>query len=195
MKKNFTLIEIMAVVFLIGVLSAIGFGVYGYAMNSAKEGSTKALIARIGAALDSCNTKFGYYPPSDTAGQFNTIQFTLNTNGTIDNISFRGDVGTATKRVSAEYRDEFLKVVDAENLKRYLELVSGTTYELRDAWGVAVYFAYPGRFNTTSYDLVSAGADGVFGNSSTRPATPSSTTKSDYKDSNGAAVCDDIFNF
>jgi len=42
MKKRFTLTEVLVVVFLIGVLTAIGFGMYSYAMNSAKESATRA---------------------------------------------------------------------------------------------------------------------------------------------------------
>ena len=58
MKKycnKFTLVEILAVVALIGILTAIGFGAYTYAMNSAKESSTKALIKQ---AFDKAFAKY-----------------------------------------------------------------------------------------------------------------------------------------
>ena len=78
MKKHFTLTEILVVVFLIGVLTAIGFGMYSYAMNSAKESEAKALLTRLEAALETCNTKLGYIPPSATSGEFNEIRFKIN---------------------------------------------------------------------------------------------------------------------
>ena len=73
MKKRFTLTEVLVVVFLIGVLTAIGFGMYSYAMNSAKESATRALFSRLNAALESCNTD-SYQPPFQQREQSHLCQ-------------------------------------------------------------------------------------------------------------------------
>lgn len=196
MKKHFTLTEILVVVFLIGVLTAIGFGMYSYAMNSAKESGTRALLTRVEAALETCNTKFGYIPVSKESRKFNEIQFEIDSStGTIDSLKF--DNG---EKVSDDYLKEFLRTIDAENLKKNLQQ-SGDHYVLIDGWGNTIYYAYPGKFNKTSYDLYSFGADGRMGKDAdpqedllkTGNSAPSIT---DFKDSStNEVLCDDIFNF
>ena len=46
-KRNFTLIEILGVTALIVILLLIGIGAYTYAMDSAREKSTRATITRL----------------------------------------------------------------------------------------------------------------------------------------------------
>ena len=201
MKKHFTLTEILVVVFLIGVLTAIGFGMYSYAMNSAKESGTRALLTRLEAALETCNTKFGYIPTTISSGgnvAFKEIQFEIDSDtGTIKSLSFDED-----KKVSDDYLKEFLRTIDAENLKKNFEKEGSETsayYVLVDGWGNKIYYAYPGKFNKTSYDLYSAGADGRMGSSATGAATASAlggASITDFKDSStNEVLCDDIFNF
>ena len=197
MKKHFTLTEILVVVFLIGVLTAIGFGMYSYAMNSAKESGTRALLTRLEAALETCNTKFGYIPTTISSGgnvAFKEIQFEIDSDtGTIKSLSF-----DESGEVSDDYLKEFLRTIDAENLKKNLQQ-SGDHYVLVDGWGNTIYYAYPGRFNKTGYDLYSAGADGRMGSSATGAATASTlggASITDFRDSStNEVVCDDIFNF
>lgn len=173
MKKycnKFTLVEILAVVALIGILTAIGFGAYTYAMNSAKESSTKALIKRLESGLESCRTKLGYFPASATAGEFNIIIITKNTDGIITKINFKG-TDTAADFMTGDYVKEFLKVVEPESLNKYLDAKSGSndSYILKDAWGQQIQYSYPGHFNKTGFDIVSSGADGKYGDKKTSP--------------------------
>ena len=197
MKKQFTLVEILVVVFLIGLLTALGFGMYSYAMNSSRERATRALFARIEAAIESCNTKLGYIPASTAAKKFNPICFKVESDGTISAISFQEDL--TNKTVSDEYRKEFLKIIDAESLKSSIN----SSHELTDSWGETIFYAYPGKFNKTSYDLYSAGADGKLGEvkSGITPTNPTAANLDnaaigDFKDtSDNTMLCDDIINF
>ena len=201
MKKycnKFTLVEILAVVALIGILTAIGFGAYTYAMNSAKESSTKALIKRLESGLESCRTKFGYFPatPSGTTRDFKRLKFTKNsTTQLIDDIYIISSDGTNFFQFPAEMRQEFLKVVEGETLKKNLERSGSNADILVDGWGGMIYYAYPGFINETGVDLVSAGADGRFGNTSGGSATPENTRNRYYDTSTNEKNCDDIANF
>ena len=201
MKKycnKFTLVEILAVVALIGILTAIGFGAYTYAMNSAKESSTKALIKRLESGLESCRTKFGYFPAtsSGTTRDFKRLKFTKNsTTQLIDDIYIISSDGTNFFQFPAEMRQEFLKVVEGETLKKNLERSGSNADILVDGWGGMIYYAYPGFINETGVDLVSAGAAGRFGNTSGGSATPENTRNRYYDTSTNEKNCDDIANF
>ncbi len=197
MKKycnKFTLVEILAVVALIGILTAIGFGAYTYAMNSAKESSTKALIKRLESGLESCRTKFGYFPACAKSGDdytFQPIEVTIDSNNEITDIKI-GDQ-PFDPRTKGEYGEMFIKVLEAESLKKYVK-----DNKLEDAWGGTVYYMYPGVINKTSFDLVSAGADGFFGDPADKAKTPPTVrTKYDTQNSDGTytRICDDITNF
>ena len=82
----------------------------------------------------------------------------------------------------------FLKLLDQEKLKKN---ISGGN--LVDSWGGAIYYCYPGKFNTTGFDLIAPGEDGQFGRTpeAVPVATPDAST---YKDGADWA-CDDISNF
>lgn len=203
MKKHFTLTEILVVVFLIGVLTAIGFGMYSYAMNSAKESGTRALLTRLEAALETCNTKFGYIPVSKESREFNEIRFKIDSDGMIINMTFAKEALPDKTPPSTEeqkkFQKEFLRTIDAENLKKNLQKDgSNDYYVLVDGWGNKIYYAYPGKFNKTSYDLYSFGADGRLGSTAKAPTDsgPGEASITDFKDSStNEVLCDDIFNF
>lgn len=192
MKKRFTLVEVLAVVFLIGLLTAIGFGMYSYAMNAAKEKATRSLFARLEAAIESCNTKFGYIPTSTATKKFNTISVTVSS-GEITELNFGGRTFKSSVTSDQDYLKEFLRVVDAETLKKSVK--SGT---LEDSWGETIYYAYPGKFNATSYDLYSAGPNGRIGksNADLTDSNLDGSAIGDFKDSSdNSMICDDIVNF
>ena len=169
MKKycnKFTLVEILAVVALIGILTAIGFGAYTYAMNSAKESSTKALIKRLEAALENHRTKYGYYPSS--GGDYEIIRIANNTSTytptggssteigyvvTFDNSDPAASPGSRAQQLGEEMK-EFRRVLEIEGVLKYVK-----NGQLEDAWGNPVFYAYPGAGNASGFDLVTAGAD------------------------------------
>lgn len=204
MKKycnKFTLVEILAVVALIGILTAIGFGAYTYAMNSAKESSTKALIKRLESGLESCRTKFGYFPASkkdndgsgsgsESAYIYLPIEITIDNDNTVTEIKIGSQI--FDPRIKGEYGETFLKIIDAESFKKYVK-----NKELQDGWGGTIYYKYPGTINKTGFDLVSAGADGKFGNDTVTDRSKPASERTGYYPSATATEkdCDDIANF
>ena len=189
LRFRFTLVEVLAVVALISLLATIGFGAYSYAMNASRESNSKALFKRIEAGLESCRTKFGYYPVSTS---FTAISFTLKRD-----TSLVSAIQFGTDAMSSDYEKEFLRVVDEESLKKNMiktlnaSSVSEKDFDLEDGWGGKIYYRYPGLINKGGYDLVSPGPDGKFGKNN--KADPQSD-RSDYYSDN-EKICDDITNF
>lgn len=194
LRFRFTLVEVLAVVALVSLLAAIGFGAYSYAMNASRESNTKALLKRIEAGLESCRTKYGYYPVSTS---FTEISITLKKDTSlVSAIQFGTDV------MSSDYEKEFLRVVDEESLKKNmiktLNASSGTdtdtekSFELEDGWGGKIYYRYPGQINRGGFDLIAPGADGRFGSGN---ATTPPTARTSYYSTDNEKICDDITNF
>lgn len=189
LRFRFTLVEVLAVVALVSLLAAIGFGAYSYAMNASRESNTKALLKRIEAGLESCRTKFGYYPASQS---FRRILIQLDTSTKlVSDIQFdvsSSETGMSGTSLSDEMRKEFLRVVEEESLKK------GKTgdFVLEDSWGGAIYYRYPGQINRGGFDLIAPGADGRFGSGN---ATTPPTARTSYYSTDNEKVCDDITNF
>lgn len=189
LRFRFTLVEVLAVVALVSLLAAIGFGAYSYAMNASRESNTKALLKRIEAGLESCRTKFGYYPASQN---FRRILIQLDTSTKlVSDIQFdvsSSETGMSGTSLSDEMRKEFLRVVEEESLKK------GKTgdFVLEDSWGGAIYYRYPGQINKGGFDLIAPGADGRFGSGN---ATTPPTARTSYYSTDNEKVCDDITNF
>ena len=189
LRFRFTLVEVLAVVALVSLLAAIGFGAYSYAMNASRESNTKALLKRIEAGLESCRTKFGYYPASQN---FRWILIQLDTSTKlVSGIQFdvsSSETGMSGTSLSDEMRKEFLRVIEEESLKK------GKTgdFVLEDSWGGAIYYRYPGQINRGGFDLIAPGADGRFG--SGNETTPP-TARTSYYSTDNEKVCDDITNF
>lgn len=188
LRFRFTLVEVLAVVALVSLLAAIGFGAYSYAMNASRESNTKALLKRIEAGLESCRTKYGYYPASQN---FRWILIQLDTSTKlVSDIQFdvsSSETGMSGTSLSDEMRKEFLRVIEEESLKK------GKTgdFVLEDSWGGAIYYRYPGQINKGGFDLIAPGADGKFGkNNASNPPSD----RSDYYSDN-EKICDDITNF
>lgn len=189
LRFRFTLVEVLAVVALVSLLAAIGFGAYSYAMNASRESNTKALLKRIEAGLESCRTKFGYYPASQN---FQMIMIRLDTStNLVSDVQFdvsNSSSSTSGTSLSDEMRKEFLRVVEEESLKK------GQTgdFVLEDSWGGAIYYRYPGQINKGGFDLIAPGADGRFGSGN---ATTPPTARTSYYSTDNEKVCDDITNF
>lgn len=194
LRFRFTLVEVLAVVALVSLLAAIGFGAYSYAMNASRESNTKALLKRIEAGLESCRTKYGYYPASTSFGM---VKFKLDSSNLISDVAFNvADSSPNGTALSDEMRKEFLRVVEEESLKK------GKTgdFVLEDSWGGAIYYRYPGQINKGGFDLIAPGADGGFGSGKAEnppePTEGSLTQERDYYySSDNEKVCDDITNF
>lgn len=189
LRFRFTLVEVLAVVALVSLLAAIGFGAYSYAMNASRESNTKALLKRIEAGLESCRTKYGYYPASQN---FRWILIQLDTSTKlVSGIQFdvsSSETGMSGTSLSDEMRKEFLRVIEEESLKK------GKTgdFVLEDSWGGAIYYRYPGQINKGGFDLIAPGADGRFGSGN---ATTPPTARTSYYSTDNEKICDDITNF
>lgn len=69
MKKNgFTFIEILIVITIIGVLSAIGLATYSNANKKARDSRRESDLKQIQASLEMCKTTTGSYPASISSG-------------------------------------------------------------------------------------------------------------------------------
>ena len=195
--RRFTLVELLAVMALIGILSALGFGVYSYAKGKARGSATEALLKQVEAGLENFRTKNGYYPRS-AGGGFGTITFTFASDGTVQSVNFgtetltrqTGNSLTHVQRMKNAKLESFTKAVDMQVLKNNLD-GNGV---LTDAWGGKIYYRSPGEFKRSSFDLISAGPDGKFGDGNAD--TPVGITDlGKFRDNSGEHVCDDVFSF
>lgn len=198
--SRFTLVEVLAVMALIAILAAIGFGVYSYSKAKAKESSTEALLKQVDAGLGAFNTKFGYYPKS-SGGDFSTIKFELNDDGTVKSVDFGGEKlerQSGTGKVADEKNkrlEAFTKSLDMETIKNSLtEPDSSGNRTLIDAWGKPIYYRSPGKFKKGGYDLISGGPDGKFGKGNANDPT-GITDLSQFRETAGEHSCDDVFTF
>ena len=155
--RPFTLVEIVAVLAILGVLMGIGIGVYGLAMDKAKRAKTEVLIKKIEVTLENFKTKYGYYPQTD-AGAAKNYHFYL------DFYNMQGKSGAwGSDALSQEALSFFLKSIDYESMKS----VSSAEFDghpiIVDAWGNPLYYQCPGKINTSSFDLSSTGPNGNAG--------------------------------
>ncbi len=67
----FTLLELLAVIALIGLLAALLFPALGAAKRSAGKAKTKVQFAQWTAAIESFRAEYGYYPAFDASGLVN----------------------------------------------------------------------------------------------------------------------------
>ena len=193
--RFFTLVEVLAAMAIIVILSLIGYGTYSYATNAAKISGSEAFLKQLEAGLESFYIKNNYYPTS-ADGKFNAVKIALGYDKTVSEIDFGGQKlvrttgGSAADRINNELFDSFAKAVDLEQLKQH----ASVTGELTDAWGGVIYYRAPGAFKTGSYDLVSAGPDGKFsGDNADTPVDVADVSK--YRNLEGEHLCDDLFNF
>ena len=179
-KHNFTLVEILGVIALIVVLMVISAGVYTYASNSAKEKATQATITRIYNGLQLLQDKgFMKVTKDGSSVKYMTVKVD------VDNKKLKFN----NVEVDNKGYKLFIQAVDGESLVSVLDADG----RICDAWGQQIFIRFPGKFNKGGIDIISAGGDGVFGDSDSGTVPPENI--SNYKDSDGDLTCDDISNF
>ncbi len=203
-RQSFSLIELLAVIAVIGILVGIGVGGYSYAMNSSKESATRSAMKQIEVALENMKAKYGYYPPCAKGDEGKIYLFNKDGDVPDSDDSESGDSPKAklntAMQVTGNYMADFVKQLDPESLRSLATVDTGASHEcqyLVDAWGNQIYYRCPGEINKESYDLISAGPDGRFAEFSKNWTTLKNQTyeKKDFRDNDNVTICDDLFNF
>ncbi|MFW5996835.1 MAG: type II secretion system protein GspG [Verrucomicrobiota bacterium] len=130
---NFTLIELLAVIAIIGILAGIVISVSNLAGSQASISKCKSQMSQLETALQQYKDDQGYYPVQDDS----------------DDEPFTWDVLHENEPDSTDdpYIDPDQFDINQDN-------------ELIDPFGAAFRYRYPGDHNTDSYDLWSYGPDG-----------------------------------
>ena len=152
-KYGFTLVEIVMVVALIAVLTGIAIGGYSYAMGSAKESATKAIIKQLELALENGKTKHGFYPAS--ANMSSRIQLTGANGAEITD----ANLASAWGNLPEKYVKDFRRTLDFESLREYID----DDGFICDAWGTRLVYTAPDTANRKAFTITSYGPDGAAG--------------------------------
>jgi len=191
-RAGFTLLELMAVIVILGILIAVLVPHLGRAGEEAKARATSAFLMQIDTALSEYNNQFGDYPPSTF----------LETWGAAPNNSNLGAETLVLCLWSPEWNgtslseDRLVNTDNDETKKPIARFGKPSLFELKDEWGNPIaYFHHRdyGRqdvyvtkdpvtgemrdstvkaqtnpltknyFNPNTYQLISAGEDGEFG--------------------------------
>ena len=168
-RSPFTLVELLTVVAIIGMLLGLGFGGYTYAMQRSRISETEALIKRISAALEANKAKFGFYPQTMDKGKDYRFMLELDVDTTkykayerYEQLKNDDDV-KGNYQYPEEYMDAWRKNVDFENLAQHARTIDSKVLYVVDAWGNPLFYRCPGKRNPQSFDLISAGPDGLIG--------------------------------
>ena len=168
-RSSFTLVELLTVVAIIGMLLGLGFGGYTYAMQRSRISQTEALIQRISAALEANKTKFGFYPQTMDKGRDYRFMLELDVDPTKYKTYERYEQLKNDKNVKGnyqypeEYMETWRKNVDFENLAQQAVTLDSDVLYVLDSWGNPLFYRCPGKRNPQSFDLISAGPDGLIG--------------------------------
>ena len=166
-RRNFTLVEILVVMAILAVLMGMGLGVYSLAMGAAKRSKTEALIKKIEIALETVKSKHGYYfqsnimpgnkfvIPKNPSSLLLTPPTLASLTGTIETTAFPDAEALAT----------FIKAIDYESFKnahtKEIEISGIKVLVIIDAWERPLFYKCPGTVNTGTFDIISAGGDGL----------------------------------
>ena len=161
-KNRFTLIEILVVCILLAFLMAISFGGFSIAMNNSAKNATVSIIKQMEAALEAYKAKYGYYITTRGGGDLiNGENLIVKYN---NKMTGKMTEDTALIKLIPNY-NKWLKNSILHDIPRSGSDVSRPILErmLCDAYGNPFWFRSPGYHNRNSFDLESAGADGLFG--------------------------------
>lgn len=196
MKKNvskFSLVEILAVVAIIGILAGIALGVTSYVRTRNREVQTETTIKMLEMVVEQYKNKYGAYPalngkPTNNLNE-EVFRLPATPSKTNDLVALFSDIS---------YNGEEIVGIKGVNIAKV-----GNEIVFLDGWGSPIIYIYPGVFNKTSVDFVSAGADKKLGDGKTDSLDvkngsmniPSLGTRGNgiYKDYAGKG--DDISNF
>ena len=132
-KRSFTLIELLTVIAIIGVLSALLLPALNNARKRAKVTKCVVAIASLQTALSMYSVDYGMYPPTATGTLSNEIQH----NGNSHDGFFTGTPNNLVAALRATSMGGPYMEFKGKDL-----IESGSVYVLKDPWGTAyVYVA------------------------------------------------------
>jgi prepilin-type N-terminal cleavage/methylation domain-containing protein len=174
-QRAFTLIELLAVIGIIAILSAITFGIVKGVNERAAIGQAKAELASLAQSLEEYKRQYGDYPRVGTSATPETTASTGGQSGKFFNSLF-GKLGPAGAPIDAKV---FIEATKFSLSVATLPTGGNTTpvaNAFLDPWGRFYVYAYASGWST--YQLLSAGPDGKILDAfdpSTGVVTPSTT--------------------
>lgn len=173
----FTLIELLAVITIIAILSAITFGIVKGVNERAARGQAKTELAVLAQALEQYKQQYGDYPQVGTSNAVETTASATSQSGKFFNSLF-GKLGPTGAPIDGKvYIQDASKFTLSDSTKLP---TSGNTTPVANAfldpWGRFYVYAY--KSGWTTYRLLSAGSDGKVGD--TFDATTGAITPATY---------------
>ena len=168
--RAFTLIELLVVIGIIGILSAITFGIIKGVNERADLGQAKAELASLAQSLEEYKRQYGDYPQKPTAAVF--LQSLIGGNGPTG-------ISMSPKGKSFIEVSKFTTSADP---------FTDTTATLQDPWGRSYnyYYKTTGTWTNKTYVLYSFGPTiGATSTATTEPTTaqPNASGIVNYLDS------------
>ena len=158
-RRNFTIIEILTVIVIISILTAIVLGVTQYATTKAHRTRTETRITALELALEDCLQDRGYYPSTGNAATGTTtgpVQL-----GNYDPYDDESGIPLLST-VNSGWILNTSKFKNTQTDGVYLEGYKGGEY--LDSWGRPFIYQCDGnQHNAQKFDIWSAGADGESG--------------------------------
>lgn len=180
-SRAFTLIELLTVISIIAILSAITFGVIKGVNERAAIGQAKAELSSLALALEAYKGQYGDYPRAGNSATLDTTASTTSNQSGVFFNSLMGKLGPTGVAIDGK------TFVDVTRLNLSSATVlpkpgdkTPVANAFIDPWGRFYVYAYAAGW--TTYRLLSVGPDGKVGdsfNTTTGAVTSSSTDGAD----------------
>jgi len=162
-KRAFTLIELLAVIAIIALLSAITFGIVKGVNERAAIGQAKAELSVLAQALESYKRQYGDYPQVGTSSALESTASATGQSGKFFNSLF-GKLGPTLTVVAIDGKS-FIEAAKFSLSSSTALPTSGNKTAVANAfidpWGRFYVYAYVSGWST--YRLLSVGPDGKVG--------------------------------
>ena len=170
-ERAFTLIELLTVIGIIAILSAITFGVVKGVQERAAIGQAKTELSVLATALEAYKGQYGDYPQVGTSSTPDTSTSTTNQSGKFFN-SLLGKLGPTGAAIDGKVFIDATKFSLSDSTKLP---ATGDTIPVANAfidpWGRFYVYAYASGWIT--YRLLSVGPNGKVGDTFNNTALPS----------------------
>lgn len=157
-RKNFTLVELLTVVAIIGVLVGIVMGLMSLASGKMSEAKTRSVITQLSVALENYKAKYGYYIQQKVAYTFY-----------LDDVD-KGTTPPDAQKITNNFCQyiDYARMLSKDTATATTAAVSATNRAwVVDGYGYPIIYRCPGYYNRNGFDLGSLGMDGKFGQLST----------------------------